>query len=349
MKNMKTLLLLAAAASLLSSCAGGGKSAKSSSGGSRPSWVEGESPKWPRAAYVTGVGSADDEEGAADRARGEISRVFSSAVSVDTALDESEATVNAGGKTTTSFSQQVAQNVRTASKKILEGVEIVERWQDGAARRYYALATLDKSKAMGAVVEKTQALDADASQWKTRLDASGDKFERAKAAAKLSALLKGRLDLENDRRVLGGGSLPSTVDVSAAKAAAAKALAALDVVVIATGDHADELETGIVTGLVASGLMAKRGTAGDKGDLVVESASGAQTVEGGDPRWKWFRGTATVTLKDGREDKAFSRFDVTDREASADAGEARRRAAAGLAKKAAEKTTAAITDFFQNQ
>lgn len=343
---MKNMNYFALAAVLLTLSACGGAVVKSSSGGGpRPAWVEGESAKWPRSQYVTGVGSADEEDAAADRARGEISRVFSSNVSVDTSVDESEATVNSGGKTTTSFSQQLAQNVRTASKKMMEGVEIVERWKDAAASRYYALATLSKSKAMGAVTEKTQALDADASLWKTKMDAAGDKFERAKAAAKLSALLKSRLDLENDRRVLGGGALASTVDVSAAKAAAAKALAELDVVVIATGDHADELETGIVTGLVASGLMAKRGNPGDKGDLIVESKSAAAAVEGGDERWKWSRGTATVTLKDGRDDKSFSRFDVSDRQASADAGEARRRAAAGLAKKTAEKVSAAISDF----
>ncbi|MDO8757559.1 MAG: LPP20 family lipoprotein [Elusimicrobiota bacterium] len=344
---MKFLILVAAM--LLSGCAGGGSGAKSSSGGARPAWVEGESGKWPRARYVVGVGSGDDENSAADRGRGEISRVFSSAVSVDTTVDETETNLTQGGRTSASFSQTVAQKVRTASEKMLEGVEIVERWRDGSSARYYALAVLDKAKALGAVSEKTAALDADAGQWKTRLDAAGDKFERAKAAAKLAALLKGRLDLENDRRVLGGGPMPSTVDVSAAKAAAAKALAALDVLVIATGDHEEELETGVVRGLAANGLMARRGAPGDKGDLVVESRSGAQTVEGGDPRWKWSRGSATVTLKDGREDKTFARFDLSDRQAAADAGEARRRAAAGLAQKAAEKTSAAITEFFQNQ
>ena len=87
MKNMTWL----AAVLLLSSCAGGGIGPKSSSGAPRPAWVEGESPKWTRAANVLGVGSADDEEGAADRARGEISRVFVSNVSVDSTVDESEA------------------------------------------------------------------------------------------------------------------------------------------------------------------------------------------------------------------------------------------------------------------
>ncbi|MEQ1919595.1 MAG: LPP20 family lipoprotein, partial [Elusimicrobiota bacterium] len=181
MKNMNFYALLAAV--LMFSACGGAVVKKSSAGGARPQWVEGESPKWPRSQFVTGVGSADDEEAAADRARGEISRIFSSNVSVDTAVDETESTVNSGGQTSTSFSQQLAQNVRTTSKKMLEGVEIVERWKDAASSRYYALATLNKGKAMGAVTEKTLALDADASLWKTKMDAAGDKFERAKAAA----------------------------------------------------------------------------------------------------------------------------------------------------------------------
>lgn len=349
MKPMRSLLVLCAATSLLAGCGGGAAVRKASSGGQRPAWVEGDSAKFPRSQFVTGVGSGDDEESAADRARGEISRVFSSAVDANTSVDEIESSVDTDGRKTITFSQQVAQSVRTASKKMLEGVEIVERWKDGASARYYALAALSKGKAMAAVEEKTRALDADASQWKARLDAATDRFDKAKAGAKLSALLKGRLDLENDRRVLGGGALASTVDASSARAAATRALEALDVVVIATGDHADDLETGIVTGLVASGLTGKRGNAGDKGDLIVESRSASQPVEGTDKAWKWSRANATVTLKDGRDDKAFSRFEVSERAASGDAGEARRRASAALAKSAAEKTTAAITAYFQNQ
>ena len=347
--NMKPLLAGLILTALTGACAGRGRPAKSAGGGARPAWIEGESSRWPRSQYVLGMGSADDEFSAADRARGEISRVFSSAIDVDTTLDESESNLTQGGRTNTSFTQLVAQKIRTASKKILEGVEIVERWQDSSTSRYYALATLNKAKAMSAVEEKTQALDAEASQWKTRLDAAGDKFELAKAAAKLATLLKGRLELENDRRVLGGGSLPATVDVAASKAAASKALAALDVVVAATGEGVDEIETGIVTGLVAEGLTAKRGNPGDKGDLVIEAKSAQQAVESGDPRWKWSRASATVTLKDGREDKTFSRFDVSDREAAADAGEAKRRALAALAKKTSEKVSSAIADFFANQ
>ncbi len=347
--NNKPMLLIAAAVMLTSCATGGGGGGAKVSGGPRPQWVEGESPKWPRARYVLGVGSGDDEGSAADRGRGEISRVFKSDVSVDTTVDEAESTLNQGGATTTSFSQMVAQKVRTASQKMLEGVEVVERWRDASTSRYYALAVLDKAKAMSAVTEKTEALDAEAAQWKTQLDAASGKFERAKAAAKLSTLLKGRLELENDRRVLGGGNFPSGVDAAAAKSAAARALAALDVVVVVEGDGSSELETGVVSGLAAAGLTAKRGNPGDAGDLVIEASSETRPVEGGDERWKFNRANATITLKDGREGKAFARFDASDRQASADPKEARRRALTGLAKAASEKVTGAINEFFANQ
>lgn len=347
--TMNRSIVLAVAATLSACASGGGSAAKSSSGGGRPAWVEGESPRFPRAQYVLGVGSGDDEGAAGDRARGEISRVFTSAVSVDSSLDETEINLTKGGATNTSFSQIVAQSVRTASQKMLEGVEIVERWRDGASGRHYALAALGKAKAMAAVEEKTRALDADASLWKAKLDLTADKFEKAKAAAKLSTLLKGRLELENERRVLGGGPFPSTVDAAAARAAATKALADLDVVVAVTGDGAEEIETGVVSGLTASGLTAKRGAPGDAGEIVAEASSATQPGEGGDSRWKWSRATATVTLKDGRQGKAFARFDLSERQASADPGEARRRALAGLSKKAADKVAAAISAFFENQ
>lgn len=328
---------------VLTACGGGAV------GVTRPSWVEGESPRWTRAQNVLGVGSADTDEGAADLARGEISRIFSSAVRVDTSIEDSETNLSQDGRTNSASSQFVAQSVKTASKKMLEGVEIVERWKDAGSSRSYALAVLNKSKALGAVTVKTAALDAEASQWKARLDAAGDKFERARAAAKLSSLLKDRLDLENDCRVLGGDAMPSAMDAATAHAAAAKAFAALEVVVITTGDNSDELATGIVSGLVVSGLMAKRGNPGDKSDLIVESRSEAKTYEAKDKRLQWSLTTAVVTLKDGRADNIFSRFNVSERQASANPEVAGSRAAAGLAKKSSEKTASAITAFFLNQ
>ncbi len=341
----RTLSLIAAAAAALAvgACASGGKrDSRTVVGGSRPPWVEAESPEFPRSQFVLGVGSADEENAAADRARGEVARVFSADVTVNTSVDQSEK----GDGKTSSFSSTVSDQVRTATQKVLEGVEIVARWKDASTGRYYALAALDKPHAILTITEKAHDIAAVASAQKTALAAATEPFGRAKAAAKLAAYARAWDGLEADSRVLGGGSLAADFDAASARVEAAKALAALDVEVSATGDGADAVETAVVAALNAVGLSSKKGSSGDL------TASAAVTVgpqDSGDRRWQRSRASATVSLADGRSGKTFSRFDVSAREDAVDAGEARRRALASLAKKTAAQTSAAIDDYFTNQ
>ena len=69
-------LLLAASAALLAAGCGGSAprrgDAVASVGGPRPQWAAGDSADFPRARYITGVGNADDETTAAERARAEV-------------------------------------------------------------------------------------------------------------------------------------------------------------------------------------------------------------------------------------------------------------------------------------
>ncbi|MDE2141755.1 MAG: LPP20 family lipoprotein [Elusimicrobia bacterium] len=347
MNHRSRLSALFLAAALLSACAGGRRAA--SAGGSRPAWVDGQGGDWPKSRFITGLGSADDENTAADRARGEVARVFSADVSVNTVSDQSEGTVQKDGKSSTSFSSTVAEQVRTAAEKVLEGVDVVARWKDSSVGRYYALAALPKEQALIAVNEKAHDIGAEAAIYKAQLASSTDAFERAKAAAKLLTLAKAWSGLANDSRVLGGGSLSGDFDTAAVRPEAAKAMAALDVVVAVTGEGSDAVEIAAVEGLNAAGLSAKRGTAGDKADLTATASVNVQEQDAGDPRWKRSRAIAAVTLQDGRTGKAFASFDVTAREDAVDAGEARRRTLASLAKKTSEKITASINDFFANQ
>ena len=343
-KSSPALLLSVCAALLAAGCASTG----SAKGGSRPAWVDGNSSDFPRSSYITGVASADDENAAAERARGEVARVFSADVSVVATTSESEANTNVNGKESHSFSNDVAQKVRTATQKVLEGVDIVARWKDTAGR-CYALAALPKAQALLAVNEKSTEIDTEGAQYKAAMAAATDPFERAKDAAKLLALAKAQASLAADSRVLGGGPLQGSFDGTSARASAAQALAALDVVVAVTGEGADEVQTAVVSGLNAAGLGAKSGSAGDKGDLTASAKVAVSEQAAGDPRWKRSRASASVVLSDGRNGKIFSTFDVTAREDATDPGEARRRALSSLSKSAAEKVTAAINDFFANQ
>ena len=201
--------------------------------GSRPDWVDGTSRSYPRERYLVGIGMGDDRATASDRARSEISKIFTTNVNVTTNLHESESSSKQGAKTENSFSQAISQSLQTASKKVLEGVEVVESWKDGATMQQYALAVLDRSKALAAVKDKLDDFDRQAQQWKSAMDSASDKVGKVKAAMKLLALLKARVELNGEMRVLdpGGKTVPSPFDEAAVRAGAAKTVAELDVIV----------------------------------------------------------------------------------------------------------------------
>ncbi|MBI3551051.1 MAG: LPP20 family lipoprotein [Elusimicrobia bacterium] len=315
----------------------------------KPDWIDGKSVQYPHESYLLGVGEGDGRQSAEDRARGEIAKIFSSQVNVNTNLTETESNASSGGKAQKNdFQQSISNSVQTISQKALEGVEIVEKWQDQATRQFYALAVLDRQKAILAVKDKLAEFDKEAVQWKSQLDAASEKLPRVKAALKLLAVLKAREDVNAELRVLdpGGKSSPSPVDAAAVRPQAAKALSELDVVVAMSGDAATQVKTGIVKGLNGFGMQAK---SGGEGDILVHGEVATQQMEGDGSKWRWARSTVTVSLKDGKTDKVISAFDVSDRQASADYKEAVRRVHVSLAKKVAGQLNEAITAYFENQ
>jgi hypothetical protein len=316
----------------------------------RPDWVDGASMEYPRERYITGVGIGDDRATAEERARGEIAKVFSANVSVDTTVNETETNAASAAGSQNAFSQQIAQNIRTVSQKVLEGVQLVESWQDPATRVHYTLAVLERAKAKTGLVEKLGELDRQAAQWREGMDKANDKLPRAKAAMKLLTVLKARNELNSDLRVLdeGGQGLPAPIDEALVRPAAAKAIAALNVVVDLSGSGSEEVETGIMRGLTAFGLQASKPDSKADADIIVEGKIDTKAVPADDKRWQWARSTVTLTLKDARAGKAVSRFDVSDREASANYDEAVRRTYVELAKSVSEKVSQSITAYFEN-
>lgn len=317
------------------------------SGGRRPDWVDGRSREYPQDSYITGVGMGDDRAAAEERSRGEIAKIFSATVSVETTQSESES--NATGQAT-NFQQSIQQIVHTAAKKAMEGTEVASRWQDSATKQQYALAVLDRAKAAAAVREKLAELDKQSVEWKKTLDGSGDKLGRVKAALKVLALLRARGELSSELRVITGrGAESGPVDEAATKQLAAKAISELDVAVDMTGEASQQIETGIVSGLNDFGLPAKVGRPGDA-DVAVEGQVKTDVQRAADEsdKWKWSRATVTIALKD-RAGKTFARFDQTSRQASADQGEAARRVHVDLAKKVSASVKDAVTSYFENQ
>lgn len=347
MNKAKTMSLILAAAAV-AACASAPRRAAADPRNPKPDWVDGASAEYPREKYVVGVGAADDRDTAEARSRGEIAKVFSANVVVDSSLSETESNVTQGAASKNNFSQSVTESVKTTSKKVLEGVQVVEDWQDNATKVHYALAVLDRAKAHAMMVDKIGALDAQALQLKKQMDEASGKLPKATAAMKLLRVLKGRNELNSELRVVDetGQGLKSGLDEAALKPEAAKAVNALDVGTEMTGDGSDEVETALLSGLNGFGIHATRGAKG--GDLAVEGRVDSKPMQGDGSKWQWARSTVTVTLKEPASGKVLSRFDASDREASADYAEAVRRSHVELAKRVSEKLTAAITSYFEN-
>jgi hypothetical protein len=316
----------------------------------KPEWVDGSSLQYPREQYLTGVGSADDRATAEDRARAEISKIFTSQLTVKSDSEASESSKQAAGqKDENSFSQSVAQSVKNVSKKVLEGVEIPETWQDDATREYYALAVLDKSKSVAGITGKISDFDAQVKQWYAQMVQASDKLPKVKAGMKLLDLFKARKDLEADLRVLGGQAMPDPVDEAAVSAAAAKALADLEVAIDVAGGTSREVETGVVKALNGFGFQATAGAPQGAADILVSGEVQTQEAQGTDSRWKWARSYVTVSLKDGHSGKVFAQFDSAEKGSSGDYQTAVRRSLANLSKKVGKQVNDAITGYFENQ
>jgi len=86
----------------------------------RPDWVSGTSSAYPKSAYLIGVGQGPSQEKAADKARAEIAKGLSLTVTAKTQATAQETSYGAES----SFTQTVADDVRTSTAKVLDGVRI---------------------------------------------------------------------------------------------------------------------------------------------------------------------------------------------------------------------------------
>ena len=336
------LLLL----STLAACVG----AQVKASGRRPDWVDGNSTAWPRGRYLTGVGRGEDPTSAEGRARGEIARVFSTQVTARTSSQSSETvTGRKGDQPQSSFSSTVASQVEEVSQRVLEGVEIVERWQDPAERTSYALAALERQKGAAAVLSRLAPFDAQLSQWNAELQSATTRLGRVKAGRRLLSLLDSRRALEADLRILEAPPSPPGVDEAKIRQQAAQALGELTCAISFSGPGAHEVETAVIKALAEVGIHAATGPISGPVDVAIEGKASVTPVESSDPRWKFVRSSVSLVGRDDAAGRVFVQFDLADKGSAADAETAQRRSLANLASQVAGRLSAGISSYFENQ
>ena len=315
----------------------------------RPDWADGNSSKFPRDMYMTGVGIASDRASAEQRARGAVSRIFTSLVNDVSQVSATENFAQgAKDKGNTTFSQTVSQNVKVTSDKLLEGVEIGDTWKEPKTGQYYCLAVLDRAAAASTLKSRISDIDSQINQWELGFSAAKDRFEKAKYAARMLALLKQRDDFNDDLRIVdpkGSGAGDPPVSVPELR----QALEKLELTVSCDGDGKEQVCAGLMSALSGMGFMARESS--QNPDISVKAVVTLTDLGhlSGDQKWFWSRATVALSASDAGKGAVFMNFEVSYKSASVSESEADRTVLQNIAKQAADKTVQGLNDYFQNQ
>jgi len=292
----------------------------------RPDWVERESAEWPREMYLLGVGSADERAVAEDRARAGVARIFTTHVSSALAASTAESSVRK--ERTAAWTEQisVSEETRSTTDKVLEGVEIVQVWQDPQSHQFYALAALDRQQAAARLDARLESLETSARPLRAHLDAP----ERVTGLAAATRLLR----LERDRRALDGElrivapTRPSRAVVE--ETAARELLARTSVGLTVTGDDEGVVLDAVRSALVNLGFAVQAEAAGS--DLVGEATVALEKL-GNRDGWYWSRVRVEVVLKDSASARVFLNLSESVRDASRIDRESSRRVLAKISER----------------
>ncbi len=298
---------------------------------SPPGWVSGTSPEYPKGAFLTGVGEGPTQEKAADKARAEIAKIFSLEVRAETQVSARE--VTDGVKS--SYSQDVSDDVRTFTAKVIEGVEIA-RYGRGEAGTHYALAVLDRGHSLKVFKDKIEAGDKEFAELSERLGKTDGKFTRIRLALRLVGLGKSRRRFNADYRLLNpdGTGLEAPAAFAEALASARKAVAAVTVQVDVQGTNAARVTTRFIDALSAYGLRATE-KGGRAPDVLVEAVGSGRNLRAENLTWFRAEGSLAVKMSYGASGEAITRFEEAGTDASGDPRSAVGQTLAKLSEKAA--------------
>jgi hypothetical protein len=258
----------------------------------RPDWILGTSAKYPSASYLTGRGDADTLAVAKDRARADLAKIFSVAVSEQTKDVSAYSQSSAGGAPTSQNSLDVSRNLSTRTDQVMQGVEITDSWQDPQTKEFYALAALSRPKADTALRQQITDLDAGTRAYMASAQGSADLFDRIAAASQAVTAQQQRAGLQQTLQVVDitGRGIPPAWPLSELEADRTALLKQLKIAAGANGHDADAVKQ-----LLAGALA-------DAGFTVVDGAPYSMNAnldyanlkpQGG---WYWISGTLQVTL-----------------------------------------------------
>src|SRR5215813_4253397 len=128
-------------------------------GHAKPDWIDGVSRTYPAEQYLLGVGQSDNRATAEDQAYAAVARIFKAEVNAQAKDWESYLVIEQRGHSSAERRLTLDNLTSVSTDKVLENVQIVERWVDVQTGLHYALAGMHRLQAETAFMERITELD----------------------------------------------------------------------------------------------------------------------------------------------------------------------------------------------
>ena len=272
-------------------------------GHTTPDWIDGVSATYPSGQYLVGVGQADSRAVAEDRAYAAVARIFKAEVSAQAKDWESYLVIEQRGQSSAERRLTLDNLTRVSTDKVLENVQIVDRWVDVAKGLHYALAGMHRSQAETAFMERVTELDRSIGDDVEEFHRLSDKLARVRALRRAARNLVLRETYNADLRVIrpSGQGTAAAYRVSELTHELEQFLATNLVLAVAvTGDQAEPAQRALTEGLLKEGLQVTsrpwggdRAVAGDSSgpspELLVRGVVRVWPIDVRDPLFKFVR------------------------------------------------------------
>ena len=127
---------------------------------SMPGWVSGgQSKDYHTNQYLTAVGEGDDVDSAGEQARQKLGKVFGPRFDYKALNSLSLGNVVVDGKPQNLHAKRASEIVDRQMSKLVEGIRVVENWENPKTKRVFALAVLPRAQAVAKLNEELYSLD----------------------------------------------------------------------------------------------------------------------------------------------------------------------------------------------
>jgi LPP20 lipoprotein len=231
----------------------------------KPAWIDGVSPDYPAAQYLTGVGQGDNRAVAEDQAYASLARIFKAEVSAQSKDWESYLVVEQRGHSQDERRLTLDNLTQVSTDKVLENVKVVDRWYDSRKGLHYALAGMHRPQAETAFMERIAELDRSVQSDVEEAHRSTDKLTKVRGLRRAARNLVLRETYNADLRVIrpSGQGTAAAYRVQELTRELEDFLSSnLVLAVTITGDQVEPVQRALVEGLIKEGLQVSSQPAG---------------------------------------------------------------------------------------